>query len=105
MSDDAGTPKNGANTLRLPNVGNLIRTLILVFRNATPARIDTTFMDPIQQKVLQYMPVAFAVMFVFFPAGLVLYWTVSNLLQIAQQWQINRMLERDNAAAAAAAKR
>jgi len=62
-------------------------------------------MDPIQQKVLQYMPVAFAVMFVFFPAGLVLYWTVSNLLQIAQQWQINRMLERDNAAAAAAAKR
>ena len=64
-----------------------------------------TGMDPIQQKVLQYMPVAFAVMFVFFPAGLVLYWTVSNLLQIAQQWQINRMLERDNAAAAAAAKR
>ena len=62
-------------------------------------------MDPIQQKVLQYMPVAFAVMFVFFPAGLVLYWTVSNLLQIAQQWQINRMLEKESAAAAAAAKR
>jgi len=62
-------------------------------------------MDPMQQKILQYMPVAFAVMFVFFPAGLVLYWTVSNILQIAQQWQINRMLERDNAAATAAAKR
>lgn len=45
------TVNNGANTLRLPNVGNLIRTLILVFRNATPARIDTTFMDPIQQNI------------------------------------------------------
>ncbi len=62
-------------------------------------------MDPMQQKILQYMPVAFAVMFIFFPAGLVLYWTVSNILQIAQQWQINKMLERDNAAAVAAAKR
>ena len=62
-------------------------------------------MDPIQQKVLQYMPVAFAVMFVFFPAGLVLYWTVSNLLQIAQQWQINKMLAKEQAAVVTAAKR
>jgi len=62
-------------------------------------------MDPMQQKVLQYMPVAFAVMFIFFPAGLVLYWTVSNILQIAQQWNINRVLERENAVAVAAAKR
>jgi YidC/Oxa1 family membrane protein insertase len=37
-------------------------------------------------------------MFVFFPAGLVLYWTVSNILQIAQQWHINRMLEKEQAA-------
>ncbi len=62
-------------------------------------------MDPMQQKVLQYMPVAFAVMFVFFPAGLVLYWTVSNLLQIAQQWQINKMLAKEQAAVVTAAKR
>jgi YidC/Oxa1 family membrane protein insertase len=62
-------------------------------------------MDPIQQKVLQYMPVAFAVMFVFFPAGLVLYWTVSNLLQIVQQWRINTVLQRENDAQVAAAKR
>jgi YidC/Oxa1 family membrane protein insertase len=62
-------------------------------------------MDPMQQKVLQYMPVAFAVMFVFFPAGLVLYWTVSNLLQIAQQWNINKMLEREQAAVVTALKR
>ena len=62
-------------------------------------------MDPMQQKVLQYMPVAFAVMFIFFPAGLVLYWTVSNLLQIAQQWNINRVLEREQAAVVVALKR
>ncbi len=42
------TVNNGANTFRLPNVGNLIRNLVLVYRNATPARNDTTFMDPIQ---------------------------------------------------------
>jgi YidC/Oxa1 family membrane protein insertase len=42
-------------------------------------------------------------MFLFFPAGLVLYWLVNNLLQIAQQWQMNRMLERE--AAVVSAKR
>ncbi len=62
-------------------------------------------MDPIQQKVLMYMPVAFAVMFIFFPAGLVLYWTVSNILQIAQQWKINKMLEKEQAATQALLKR
>jgi YidC/Oxa1 family membrane protein insertase len=62
-------------------------------------------MDPMQQKILQYMPVAFAVMFIFFPAGLVLYWTVSNILQIAQQWNINRVMEKEQEAAKALAKR
>ncbi|MFN3630925.1 MAG: membrane protein insertase YidC [Casimicrobiaceae bacterium] len=62
-------------------------------------------MDPMQQKVLQYMPVAFAVLFIWFPSGLVLYWTVSNVIQIGQQWYINRMLEREQAAQAALLKR
>jgi YidC/Oxa1 family membrane protein insertase len=39
------------------------------------------------------MPVAFTVMFVFFPAGLVLYWVVNNILSIAQQWAINKQVE------------
>jgi YidC/Oxa1 family membrane protein insertase len=52
-----------------------------------------------------YMPVAFAVMFIFFPAGLVLYWSVSNILQIAQQWKINKMLEKEQAAQQALLKR
>ena len=47
--------------------------------------------DPVQAKVMAIMPIAFSVMFFFFPAGLVLYWVVNNVLSIAQQWQINRM--------------
>jgi YidC/Oxa1 family membrane protein insertase len=38
------------------------------------------------------MPVAFTVMFIFFPAGLVLYWVVNNILSIAQQWAINKQV-------------
>jgi len=38
------------------------------------------------------MPIFFTVFFLFFPAGLVLYWTVSNILSIAQQWRINKVL-------------
>jgi YidC/Oxa1 family membrane protein insertase len=63
----------------------------------------TPISDPVQAKVMQFMPVAFSIMFLFFPSGLVLYWLINNLLQIAQQWQMNRMLERE--AAVAAAKR
>jgi YidC/Oxa1 family membrane protein insertase len=50
--------------------------------------------DPIQAKIMWIMPIVFTGMFLFFPAGLVLYWTVNNLLSIAQQWQVNRMIER-----------
>jgi len=47
--------------------------------------------DPIQAKVMLYMPLVFSLMFFFFPSGLVLYYIVNNVLSIAQQWQINRM--------------
>ena len=50
-------------------------------------------MDPMQQKVMQLMPVMFAVMFAFFPAGLVLYWTVNGVLGLAQQWVIIKRSE------------
>ncbi len=46
--------------------------------------------DPIQAKVMMAMPVVFSIMFFFFPAGLVLYWAMQNLLGIAQTWNINR---------------
>jgi YidC/Oxa1 family membrane protein insertase len=61
--------------------------------------------DPIQQKVMQIMPFAFAVFFFFFPAGLVLYSLVNNVLSIAQQWQITRMIERSAAPSGAAGKK
>jgi YidC/Oxa1 family membrane protein insertase len=63
----------------------------------------TPISDPVQAKVMQIMPIAFSVMFVFFPSGLVLYWLVNNSLQIFQQWHMNRVLEKE--AALAAAKR
>ena len=49
--------------------------------------------DPVQAKVMMIMPLVFSIMFFFFPAGLVLYWTMQNLLGIAQQWYINRSME------------
>lgn len=52
--------------------------------------------DPVQAKVMKIMPVAFSVFFFFFPAGLVLYWLVNNVLSIVQQWHINRALVRAN---------
>lgn len=51
--------------------------------------------DPMQQKIFMYLPVVFTVMFLFFPAGLVLYWVVNNLLSIAQQWFINKKIIGD----------
>jgi YidC/Oxa1 family membrane protein insertase len=61
--------------------------------------------DPIQQKVMQIMPFAFAVFFFFFPAGLVLYSLVNNVLSIAQQWQITRMIERSAGTPSTAGKK
>jgi len=54
--------------------------------------------DPVQAKVMQFMPYIFSVFFFFFPAGLVLYWLVNNILSILQQWQIQRMFDRDKTA-------
>ncbi|MBB3117564.1 membrane protein insertase YidC [Pseudoduganella violacea] len=46
--------------------------------------------DPVQAKMMLFMPLAFSLMFFFFPSGLVLYWVVNNVLSIAQQWVITR---------------
>jgi YidC/Oxa1 family membrane protein insertase len=50
--------------------------------------------DPMQRRIFLAMPVVFTAFFLFFPAGLVLYWLVNNLLQIAQQWYITRGIEK-----------
>ncbi|MBI5753279.1 MAG: membrane protein insertase YidC [Hydrogenophilales bacterium] len=55
-------------------------------------KLNPTPPDPIQAKVMMIMPVAFSIFFFWFPAGLVLYWVVNNVLSIAQQWRINHVL-------------
>jgi YidC/Oxa1 family membrane protein insertase len=54
--------------------------------------------DPMQAKIMMSLPFVFTVFFAFFPSGLVLYWTVNNLLSIAQQWHITRNIEKEAAA-------
>ncbi|WP_028312080.1 membrane protein insertase YidC [Derxia gummosa] len=56
-------------------------------------RLNPTPPDPVQAKMMMFMPLVFGGMMFFFPAGLVLYWCVNNILSIAQQWQITRMIE------------
>jgi len=51
--------------------------------------------DPMQAKVMQFLPVIFTAMFAFFPAGLVLYWLTNSVLSMAQQWRINKVLGAD----------
>ncbi len=53
--------------------------------------------DPMQQKIFMYLPIVFTFMFLWFPAGLVLYWVVNNILTIAQQWFINKKILGDDA--------
>lgn len=48
--------------------------------------------DPMQAKMMMMLPFVFTILFLFFPAGLVLYWVVNNLLSIAQQWYITRVV-------------
>ena len=52
--------------------------------------------DPMQAKIMQWMPVVFTLFFVFFPAGLVVYWVSNNILSISQQWYITRQIEKAN---------
>lgn len=57
-------------------------------------KLNPAPLDPIQEKVMSILPVVFTVFFAFFPAGLVLYWVVNNILSIAQQWAITRSIEK-----------
>ncbi len=50
-------------------------------------------MDLVQARMMKIMPVVFSVLFAFFPAGLVLYWTVNGMTSLLQQWIITRRIE------------
>ena len=54
--------------------------------------------DPMQVRVMKLMPIMFTVLFLFFPAGLVLYWLINNLLSLAQQTYVYRKVEQEQAA-------
>jgi YidC/Oxa1 family membrane protein insertase len=55
-------------------------------------RLNPSSADPAQAKMMMFMPIIFTVFFLNFPAGLVLYWLVSNVLSILQQWYINKKI-------------
>ena len=61
-------------------------------------QLNPTPPDPMQAKVLKMLPIIFTFFFLWFPAGLVLYWVVNNILSIAQQWYITRQIEKGAAA-------
>ncbi len=62
-------------------------------------QLNPTPPDPMQAKVMKLMPIIFTFFFLWFPAGLVLYWVVNNVLSIAQQWYITRKIEAATAKA------
>lgn len=55
-------------------------------------KLNPAPIDPIQAKIMMMLPIVFTVFFAFFPAGLVLYWVANNMLSIAQQWYITRIV-------------
>jgi YidC/Oxa1 family membrane protein insertase len=57
-------------------------------------KLNPTPPDPVQARVMMMMPFIFGVMFFFFPAGLVLYWLVNNILSIAQQWYVTQQIQK-----------
>jgi len=78
-----------------------ILPLIMGVSMIVQTRLNPKPPDPIQAKVMQIMPIAFSVIFFFFPAGLVLYSIVNNMLSIGQQWYITRATEGENKGVAA----
>lgn len=74
-----------------------ILPLIMAATMFIQMKMSPTPPDPVQAKVMMIMPIVFSVFFFFFPAGLVLYWLVNNVLSILQQWRINYVIERAGA--------
>jgi len=66
-----------------------ILPIVMTFTTMLQTALNPTPPDPMQAKLMWFMPLIFSVMFFFFPAGLVLYWITNNILSIAQQWTIN----------------
>ncbi len=76
-----------------------ILPVVMVVTMLIQTKLNPTPPDPMQAKVMMAMPFIFGVMFFWFPAGLVLYWVVNNILSIAQQWRITQVIEAGGKAA------
>jgi YidC/Oxa1 family membrane protein insertase len=76
--------------LSAPDPYFILPAINLVTMWATQKLSPTPGMDPMQKRMMQAMPLVFGVMFAFFPAGLVLYWTTNGALGLLQQWLIMR---------------
>lgn len=70
----------------------ILPVLNAAFMIMTQRLTPTAGMDPLQAKIMQFMPIGFSFMFAFFPAGLVLYWATNAGLSLAQQWYITRKI-------------
>ena len=75
-----------------------LKTLFMFYRTYGYIMIAQTYLnptppDPVQAKIMKIMPFVFSIFFFFFPAGLVLYWLINNILSILQQWYITKNLE------------
>ena len=66
--------------------------LVMTGTSFLQVKLNPTPPDPMQARLMWIMPLAFSVMFFFFPAGLVLYWLTNNIFSIAQQWFINKKM-------------
>jgi len=57
--------------------------------------LNPTPPDPMQAKIMKMLPIIFTFFFLWFPAGLVIYWVVNNIISVAQQYYITRKIEND----------
>ena len=78
----------GSTTCRRPDPF-FILPVLMTLSTLLQTALNPAPPDPMQAKMMWIMPLAFSVMFFFFPAGLVLYWLTNNILSIVQQWIIN----------------
>ena len=82
----------------LPVLGGMPIGLLPLLMGATmliQSKLNPAPTDPVQAQVMKVMPIVFSIFFFFFPAGLVLYWLVNNILSITQQWYINKMIHAE----------
>ncbi|MCD8339068.1 MAG: membrane protein insertase YidC [Burkholderiales bacterium] len=68
---------------------------IMIFTMWIQYKLNPTPPDPMQAKLMMFMPFIFGIMFIFFPSGLVLYWLTNNILSIIQQYVVNKQIEKD----------